>query len=153
MASICAVGNPLLSPQDASSSPSPPPPCAPSTDRSITFFPFVPPLFWLLCLGFYTTTSRSRSQPSVCFRTVGDLFLLPLAHLRRVTRFSEFRVLKLFPQSFDPRKRSATVGPRGRGVGCKSAASAFPQQLVAPVACQHQILVSLEHRVNKQDYI
>lgn len=51
MASICAVGNPLLSPQDASSFSS-------STVCSLHgpiyhfFPPFVPPLFLLLCLGF-----------------------------------------------------------------------------------------------------
>lgn len=123
MASICAVGNPLLSPQNASSSPSPPPPCAPSTDRSITFFFLLFPLCFGCSASVFTPppAGAGHSHPRV-FILLGIIFLLPLAHLRRVTRFSEFRVLKLSPQSLDPRKRSATVGPSGRGVGCKSAA-------------------------------
>lgn len=63
MASICAVGNPLLSPQDASSPSllSPTPfilSCVPSTDQSIKRF--LSSLFWLLLPQFYTNSSSSN---------------------------------------------------------------------------------------------
>lgn len=63
MASICAVGNPLLSPQDASSPSllSPTPfilSCVSSTDQSIKRF--LSSLFWLLLPQFYTKSSSSN---------------------------------------------------------------------------------------------
>lgn len=118
--------------------PPPTPPCVPSTDRSITFFsPFVPPLFWLLCLSFCTSSSSSsRSRPSAAFHIVLGFVssFSPLAHLRRrAGRFPEFTVSKPSPAKFGSRagEKRSRWPERSRGRCCKSAASAFPQQLVA----------------------
>lgn len=77
MASICAVGNPLLSPQDASSPSllSPTPfilSCVPSTDQFIKRF--LSYLFWLLLPQFYTNSSSSNLRVET--RAVNFVFSL-----------------------------------------------------------------------------
>lgn len=159
MASICAVGNPLLSPQDASSPSllSPTPfilSCVPSTDQSIKRF--LSSLFWLLLPQFYTNSSSSNLRVETqavnfvfslhycsgiftgrfaCTPVFSDLFLI-------------IPVLKLHGKVFDSRQLTIKngdsswyiVGLRSWDISHKIALLAVPhqRQWFFFVAHQHQ---------------